>query len=286
MILLAGVMVVSLGMAAYNLLEYRRGEEYYDRASQLAGLDQELPHLQLAQPPEGPERNDDPWITTLISGLDLSALQEINEDVKGWILIPGTEVSYPYVQAQDNLYYLRRTWQGDRNISGSIMLEHTNHSDLNDFHTILYGHNMRDGSMFSCLPSYQDAAYREEHPSIYLAKEDGVRRYEVFSVYEAYLDNIVYRLDLVEEGMEQELIDYALEHSVVDTGVVPQQGERLLTLSTCTDSARSKRWVILAVLREEVFRLDALEPGGTDSTDNTDTIDNTDSPEDIGNTAQ
>lgn len=116
------------------------------------------------------------------------------------------------------------------------------------FHTIIYGHRMRGGDMFADLGKYQEADFWQEYPSVYLALEDGVRRYDVFAAYEAGVRSLVYRLDL--EGREEELIQFGLDASVLDTGIVPAVDEKLLTLSTCTGNGYSKRWVVQAVLRE------------------------------------
>ena len=178
----------------------------------------------------------------------MEALQAVNPDVFGWIEIPGTIISYPLLQGADNQTYLRRTWLGEANSMGSIFLESTNSRDMNGFHTIIYGHRMRSGDMFAGLAKYQEADFWREHPSVYLALEDGVRRYDVFAAYEAGVRSLVYRLDL--EGREEELIQFGLDSSVLDTGIVPAADEKLLTLSTCTGNGYSKRWVVQAVLRE------------------------------------
>ena len=103
----------------------------------------------------------------------------------GWIQIPGTEIDYPLMQGKDNDFYLNNNWRGAKEYVGSIFLEYRNDPDMTDFNTIVYGHNMANGSMFGSLHRYQYDAYPEEHPYVYIVTDAGVLRYEVFSTYNA-----------------------------------------------------------------------------------------------------
>lgn len=97
--------------------------------------------------------------TQMLLQTDLSALQRINSDVIGWILIPGTDVNYPLLHTTDNSTYLHTAWDGSYNQAGSIFMETRTNPDMEDFNTIIYGHNMRNGSMFATLMRYKDAQY-------------------------------------------------------------------------------------------------------------------------------
>ena len=85
-----------------------------------------------------------------------------------WIQIPGIGLDYPVVQGEDNEYYLYHTFQKENNKAGSIFLDYRNHDDFTDRRVILYGHNMKDGSMFSNLKQYQDSVFRKNSDSAYL----------------------------------------------------------------------------------------------------------------------
>jgi sortase B len=248
--LLVAILAVCGAVILKNEQECRAGNLAYEEAAQTAGL-LEPPEAGPASPSAPQDRQEaEPVPDPLerLAEVDLEALQAVNPDVFGWIEIPGTIISYPLLQGADNQTYLRRTWLGEANSMGSIFLESTNRRDMNDFHTIIYGHRMRSGDMFADLAKYQEEDFWREHPSVYLALEDGVRRYDVFAAYEAGVRSLVYRLDL--EGREEELIQFGLDSSALDTGVIPAADEKLLTLSTCTGNGYSKRWVVQAVLRE------------------------------------
>ena len=197
-----------------------------------------------------------------LAGIDLRGLQEVNQDVLGWIAIPGTKLSYPIVQGEDNDEYLYRNWKKENNKSGSIFLESTNRPDFSDFHTIIYGHRMRDNSMFGILKYYQKRDFLEGHPDIYLVSQDAVFRYRIFAAYETGVKSMVYRLDLEEKGLEEEFIEFCRESSVVDARVIPEPEPQVLTLSTCTGRGHSTRWVVQGYLTQtySVHRYPEEEP--------------------------
>ena len=166
--LLSLVFAGSLGMLIYRGMDYREGEEVYAEAETLV----ELPDLSELPPPvteeavpapetetpaasETPEKPVyvDPYADAL-RNMDFTALREVNSDVLGWIMIPGTPISYPLLQGEDNQYYLKHTWKKWSSAVGAIFLECQNSPDLSDFNTIVYGHRMNNGSMFAPLKNY------------------------------------------------------------------------------------------------------------------------------------
>ena len=253
---LLAVLAVSGGYIAWKSLDYQKGGEDYAEAVEVAGLElpEELPPARTQDAPQtGEEKGEpaaeqDPWAAALAQ-VDLDSLRQVNGDVVGWIAIPGTVLSYPVVQTGDNSYYLNRTWKRESSSVGAIFLEHTAEADLSGFHTLIYGHRMRNGTMFGSLRDYRSADYWREHPSVYVTMGGQVLIYDIFAAYEVGIREIVYRLDIEEAGLQEELIRYGLDHSVIDTGLVPTAEDRILTLSTCTGSGHATRWVVQAVLR-------------------------------------
>ena len=106
---------------------------------------------------------------------------------------------------------------------------------------------MKNGSMFGSLKYYNDLSYLAEHPYVYIKTEEGVRQYEIFAAYEAPVRSCTYRLEFPDKAARQELIDFALQQSVIATGVVPETTDRIITLSTCTGQGYDARWVVQAV---------------------------------------
>lgn len=248
---LLAVLAVSGGYIAWKSLDYQKGGEDYAEAVEVAGLElpEELPPARTQDAPQtGEEDGDlaaerDPWAAALAQ-VDLEALRQVNGDVVGWIAIPGTVLSYPVVQTGDNSYYLNRTWKRESSSVGAIFLEHTAAADLSGFHTLIYGHRMRNGTMFAPLRRYAEQDYWAEHPDIYVTDGTQVYRYAVFAAWEPEVTSPVYARELDSEEARREMIEACLSSSVIETGVVPGPEDRLLTLSTCTGTGHATRWVV------------------------------------------
>ena len=262
--LLAVVCALCLGRTALQLVQYRQGDETYAQAEELAGLPDlsDLPVVDFTggsgsvsssastdgagEAPEEVPVWQDPYAQAL-KDMDFSALRQQNPDVLGWILIPGTRVSYPVVQGTDNSYYLDHTWRGGKNSVGAIFMECRNSSDLSDFNTIIYGHRMNNRSMFGTLSQYKSRSYWQAHPDVYLTDDSGTHRDEIFAAGEVSVDSDVYRLGLRSDSSRQSFLDSCLALSALNTGVTPHTYDKVLTLSTCTGNGHATRWVVQAV---------------------------------------
>ena len=177
--------------------------------------------------------------------IDFASLKEINDEVVGWIEIPGTEISYPVVHTTDNVYYLTHTFRRQENKSGAIFEEASNSGDFSDLHTIIYGHNMKNGSMFAELKNYGKKNYFEAHPYIYLDQEDGTHCYQIFSCHEADVTDITYTIGYQSDDTYASFLDELTASSLYDTGVSVGTEDSVLTLSTCTNKG-AKRFVVHA----------------------------------------
>lgn len=187
--------------------------------------------------------------------VDLDILRETNEDVIGWIYLPNSVISFPLMRSEDNSEYLNLTWDLTYSRSGSIFLERRNSPELSDFHTLIYGHNWKDGKMFSELTEYRDQEYADSHPWVYIVTDDAVLRYEVFSAYTADVVSDTYRLVFEDDARKQSVIDFYLEQSEIQCALIPTTEDRILTLSTCTGlGIDGIRWVVHTVLTGEFPR--------------------------------
>ena len=260
---LSVVFLGSLGAMFYRNIQLKKNEEANKEAETLMQQAVEEPEkLQQEEPAEiveeVPKEEQTGWKELPVYNdphydamreINLTALREVNPDVVGWIRIPDTQIDYPLMQGEDNQYYLERTWKGEPNAAGSIFLEQHCSADLSDFNTIVYGHRMKNGSMFAALKYYNDEAYWKEHPYVYILDDAGVHRYEVFSAYEASVKGTTYRLAIEEDEVKQKFIDDCSGWSVIETGVEPTICDRMLTLSTCTGQGYETRWVVQARLQ-------------------------------------
>lgn len=253
------VFLVSTALLIRNVFGYSGGGSDYSDAAALA---RQTPGQEAESAPEpektaessevpvekvmawvpAPLEAEDPRMEDLAE-TDLDALRKVNEDVLGWIHIPGTKIDYPILQGEDNEYYLKRTWKGHRNPVGSIFLESRNSPDFTDWNTIIYGHNMGDGSMFAPLHRYKKQDFWEKNPYIYIVTDAGVLRYEIFSSYNATVGSKTYGLSFNQTETRVEFLAMALENSDIDTGIAPQLTDQIITLSTCSGAEETRRVV-------------------------------------------
>ena len=179
----------------------------------------------------------------------LAGLQEENKDVIGWIRFDAMDISYPIMQGADNDYYLDHTFSGEENAAGSIFMEAANTSDFEDCHTIVYGHNMKDGSMFGSLKNYKKKDYYKGNGYFTIYTLKSVYRYRIFAYYDISMYGDVYNIEFEPDDYFKQFIDNMVKRSYYDTGVRPEKTDKILTLSTC--STEGNRFVVNAVRLDE-----------------------------------
>lgn len=181
--------------------------------------------------------------------VDLTALKAVNPEVVGWLLVDNTDISYPVVQGTDNDKYLKTAYDGTKSNAGSIFMNANNALDLSDTHTLIYGHNMRDDSMFGKLLDFEDPAYLNEHRYFTLYNESGEHKYEIYSAFVTYSASFVYTDHFEFTWDHYDFIEKSLESSILDMGVEVTEHDKIVTLSTCTSRGnRAERFVVMGKL--------------------------------------
>lgn len=185
--------------------------------------------------------------------IDFDTLQEKNPDVYAWIQIPGTLVDYPVLQhPTDRLYYLNHTIDGSAGLPGSIYSEAIHPKDFSAPMTVLYGHNMRNDTMFGSLHDYEDPAKLTESPYVYIYLPEKTLVYQVFAAVrfsDAYLPEYC---DFEKESDFNTFVNVLRSSSGnVNEEVEVPYGSRLLMMSTCIGNAPSNRFLVGAVLIDE-----------------------------------
>lgn len=175
--------------------------------------------------------------------IDFDALKQVNGDIIGWILFDNNGISYPVLQGKDNEKYLYRLADGTKSKAGSIFMDAACSPDFSDAHTIIYGHNMKNLSMFGKLKWYRTKrGYYENNRYFTIYTPDRVLRYEIFSWYEANADDMVYQVGFQPDGFFLTFIEKMVKRSSRNTGVTVDENDKIVTLSTC--SANGKRFVV------------------------------------------
>ena len=180
-------------------------------------------------------------------------LYEQNHDLFGWISIDGTKLNYPVMHTPDDPeYYLHRAFDGTYSSSGVPFLDGKCHPNCGNY--IVYGHHMKNGTMFATLQDYADEAFWKEHPTIHFDLLNKAGEYEVLAAFyaQAYKvdDENVFRYydytDLTEETAFAEYLGYISDAALYDTGVTAEYGDQLLTLTTCSYHTSDGRFVVVA----------------------------------------
>lgn len=254
-IILAMICLLATGQVIRLVLDGREAKQATSHAQDLAGAipegsDSSTAETDSSGTTEGTLPQDEN--VSYLQQLDILALRAVNADVIGWIYIPGADINHPLMQTTDNSTYLYTNWEGNYNADGSIFLETECSSDLKDFNTIIYGHNMLSGSMFAPLHRYRDYNYYREHPYVYIVTDSAIYRYEIFSAYKAGVKTDTYRLQFTDDEKKQALGHYVTS-SLWAGNLIPTPEDFILTLSTCTGTGRyENRWVVQAALDEKL----------------------------------
>lgn len=177
-----------------------------------------------------------------------------NEDMVGWLVIPGTNVNYPVMWTpQDENYYLYRDFDKKDNKNGSLILDTDSCLDPLTTNLIIHGHNMKSGEMFGNLTDFEKKDYYLEHPQIILYTKECQRNYEIIAVFRSQVykksDNVFKFYQFFQAETESEFLDFyenIKSLSLYDTGVTATFGDRFITLSTCVYHVNNGRFVVVA----------------------------------------
>ncbi len=180
-------------------------------------------------------------------------LRKDNEDIYAWIYIPKTNVDYAVVQSieGDDQFYLNRNLKKNYEFAGSIYSEFQNKRDFSDPVTILYGHNMLNGSMFATLHKFEDSSFFKKNKYMYIYMPNRKLTYEIYSAYVYDDRHILNAFDFSDKKILKKYQKYTLNPESVNKNtrkVKLDKKSRILTLSTCTNGAENTRYLVQGVL--------------------------------------
>lgn len=183
--------------------------------------------------------------------INFESLKEINDDAVAWIYSPDTVINYVIAQTYDNDYYLHKKLDGSYASGGTLFADYHASGDFSDWNTLIYGHHMKDGSMFASIMNYEDQDYYEEHPVMYLYTPGMRYKMELIAGYTTDTADLVYQGVNSKMGRNT-LLTYALERSdfKTDVAVDEDSSDRLVTLSTCSYVYNDARYVLIGRLVE------------------------------------
>ena len=228
--LLMAVSVILIVLSVYQL--YKIYSEYGEAAGEYESLKSYVRSADNRLDEEADDDDDEKW------DIDFDSLRKINPDIVGWLYMPACDISYPIVQSDNNSDYLGTTFEKTKNKSGAIFMDCECNADFSDFNTIIYGHNMKNGTMFGALKKlYQEANLRSSNPYFFIIGTDNhADRYEIFSYYiDKSLSNGFVLTNTEEEN--RSYISKAMSKTIENTGVEVSPEDKIVTLATCSGRA-------------------------------------------------
>ncbi|WP_397370866.1 class B sortase [Paenibacillus anseongensis] len=167
-------------------------------------------------------------------------LLEKNPDTVGWLQIGDTQIDYPVVQASDNDYYLSRNYEREPMETGSIFMDFRNHASGDERHTIIYGHRMKNGSMFGDLKKYLDPAFFQSHRTFFYESLHQFYRVDIFAVYYTTTEFNYIQTDFGDDDEYASFLHAIQNRSIYETNEALTASDSILTLSTCDYTLDSK----------------------------------------------
>ncbi len=256
--MLSSILLLSIIGFAARLLEYRSAEmEYSEIAQQMNSV-----NTQTVPPVCTPANTAVPILTALPTtpvmtpvvyySQEMRSLITKNKDTVGYVEIDGTAIQYPVVRGKDNTYYENHTFLKKKNASGAIFMDSKNAADLSDFNLVLYGHNMKDGSMFHELLQYRKKAFTGKHRNIILKGLYEKKTFYVFSAYTCSQDTDVRGFQYLTLSEKQIFLNVIAKRSVISAGSADLKADsQIITLVTCRENSNKDYFVVHGILKKD-----------------------------------
>lgn len=262
-VLIAGMGVCILGIILY-FIKADRAENTYEELRKYADVTEEAEDSDTGE--ETAETEERRHLTEIYEGIpevEFEALWETNTDICAWITVPGTQVDYPVLRNESaensyDDYYLQHTVERASGLPGAIYMQPCNQGDFTDANTVLYGHNMKNGTMFGSLHEFENDIFFTEHEYAYVVTPEKNLVYQIFAVVVYSDTHILGTYDFgTEHGYEAFLDSLYTNRSMADLfreGATVTTEDRILTLSTCMKNQDDKRLLVVGVLVDEEER--------------------------------
>lgn len=260
-----GILLVSLflfsGWKVYTILHgYKAAERRYDSlADQMVSAPAPAAEPSVSEALSVPEASEAPqteardpqdvvWEEYSPVAVDFNELRRLSGDVIGWIYLPDTVINYPIAQGADNDFYLTRFLDGTVTAGGTLFADCVCPSDFSGLNTIIYGHNMKNGSMFALIDDYAEQDFFEAHPVMYLNTPSQNYKVEIFSGFTTDPESFVYTSAFASDEDYESFLRALLSSSEIDCRTEVGSSDHIVTLSTCTYTAEDVRFVLCGKL--------------------------------------
>lgn len=238
------------GVAIYKYQEEKNAGKEYDEVREEAVQEPEEPRPEETELSQEPAEETE---STVEIPIDFQSLQAQNPDVYAWIQVPGTEVDYPILQSpDDNGYYLDHDINKAEKAEGAIFTENYNTKTFEDPNTVIYGHDMKNGTMFQSLHRYMDRSFFDANRDVTIYLPDKILHYRIFAAYLYDNRHLLMSFDFWKKEEYQQYLNNIFSmrdmNSFVDTSMEVTNEDKIITMSTCYAGISTQRYLVQAVL--------------------------------------
>lgn len=240
------VLLCIIGFCGYKLYEI-----YDGYAKEKVLHDMVMDYKPEDQTDHTPDQGGDVPDTDSFVNQSILDLQAKYPDVAGWIIVPNTNIDYPFVWYKNNDYYLRRDLDGKHAIAGTIFMDYRCSKDFSDFNTIIYGHHMKNESMFGSIKRFNDKSFFDKNKAGTIFLADKTHTLEVL----AYMvlkpaDEMIYNTINAEVSKKTAYFDYVKQNARQYRDIAFTGNDKILTLSTCAYEFDDARMVLIGRLAD------------------------------------
>ena len=231
--------IIFSGYRLWNIFhEYREGEKQYEQAASDYVHTRDPENTAVGKADIGPQECP--------ISVDFDGLISENPDVVGWIYCDGTQINYPVLRGEDNDTYLHHMINGQYNSAGSIFMDSRCEPDLSGYNTIIYGHHMKNGSMFASLHQYTKQSYYDEHKYMWYLTPGHIYRFDLIAGYVGDAEAEIYTI-FMERGELDSYLSFASSVSTFEPDHMPESINGIVVLSTCSYEYDDARYVVVCV---------------------------------------
>lgn len=220
--------IISGGLFIKSKLDYSKGNKVYDEILMSGNIKNKS------------DFND----KNITENINFKGLEEINKDIIGWIYLDKSKINYPIVKTDNNDYYLTHLFNKETNKLGSIFMDYRNNKNFSDKNTIIYGHNMKDGSMFSSITEYKSQKYYDEHKEILISIPDKSFYIEIFAGIIANGGEEFIKTSFKDDEEFRKYIEDVKKKSTFKSDLSVDKSDSIVTLCTCSYEFSNARYAI------------------------------------------
>lgn len=249
------IFIISGTLLVKSLLDYHKADKIYKNVENIVFTTDTTDTTDTKKPASQNNQAETPTESVLLKNYDHSALLALNPDAVGYLQIPAIDILLPVVQGSDNEYYLSHTLTGESSKNGTLFIDCRNTDGIESRNTIIYGHNMKNGSMFGSLRKFMDKDFFTEGDNkiFYFYIGNKIYKYEIYSVHTTPAVSETYATEFESEDAFLSYTNAMIRASYHSTSVSMTGSSKTITLSTCTNDD-DVRLVIQAVRIEELLQ--------------------------------